>query len=43
MEHCHGEKTSRWVRSEASQKAQLHLTVSILPHNKFGWLFGLVE
>jgi len=39
---CHGEE-SNWANVQAFWYAQLHVTASIFPHNKLGWLFCLTE
>jgi hypothetical protein len=44
MEHCHGGESNRWVDQSSGLflHAQLHVTASVFPHNKFGWQVGFM-
>jgi hypothetical protein len=34
----HGGESNCWVKVHASSYTQLHITTSIFPHNKLGWI-----
>jgi hypothetical protein len=41
LEHCHGGESNRWAKVQAFFYTQLHITPSVFPHNKLGWLLDL--
>jgi hypothetical protein len=43
LEHRHGGKSDHWDKVQAFLHAQPHVTDSLFPFNKLGWVFGLVE
>jgi hypothetical protein len=41
LEHFHGGESSCWAKVQAFFYAQIHVTTSLFPHNKFGYCLAL--